>query len=581
MDKYQGLSISVCGLDQGGQQTIPGDYSLIHEDEQFYVMAVSAGSSGSRYFRSYQGARYAAEAAFNSLKVFASTVTGEALFADERTRERMIRQLEGSIIVGWGEKVRRHLAGNPFLPEEIDGVEDEKYKNGYRKGTDLEYAYRANIMAAVVTKEYCLVIRNGNGQCTVMEAGRQMEEPIPWNKKCTDSYSTSLCERSVLQDFRHYCAREVPPAVFLVTDGMCRCFEEPEEYHGYMEQLMQRALRNSSDAKEYLRVNLPELSRRGSHGDMCLAGVWHPAALREILISDGKREEEEGLWKEEEQRKQEEERRKREQEEAERLRREQEEEERRRREQEELSRIQREQEELERVRREQEALGRAVSEPISPEVVSEPAVKRRKRPPVLLLAAAAVAGAVFFLAGSGGSDKEETTAAVTEAEQSLEDKLETDSGNDEKESESIRQSLEESIKESLREEMEAQTTEESVEETAEEETMEETTEETGEEETEETTEEETTEEETTQPPATAPPATTAPPRTTAAPPPATAAPATTAPPPETAPPETAPPQTDPVPETPPAPPPTAPPETAADSGQSDIDAALQMMRPLQ
>ena len=278
MDKYQELSIFVCGSDHADKQALCEDYSAFRKDDHFSVIAVSAGGNESQYFRSYLGARFAVEAALDSLTAFASSVSKEMLFADKRTQTRLLRQLEGSIVINWNEKVNRHLENYPFQQEELDSVESDKHRQGYQEGVAPEYAYRANIAGAVVTDEYCLVIRDGNGECALIEKDGQLTDPLPVTRK-EDGYA--LCRPNAVREFSHCCSDSVPASIFLVTDGARRCFAKQEDYHAYLRELTQMLLRNPQDAKEYLKVDLPMLSRKGSHSDMCLAAVWSSGKLEE------------------------------------------------------------------------------------------------------------------------------------------------------------------------------------------------------------------------------------------------------------------------------------------------------------
>jgi len=238
-------------------------------------MAVSSGGKDSQYFRSYLGARFAAEAALEAMAgfagAFAPAISRRSLFADERTQARIIRQLEGSIIVSWRKKVQKHLECCPFQTKEIDAVEDFKYKKGYRNGTDLEYAYRANVMAALVTGEYCLVVRNGDGECSIIDRNQKVSEPVPWNEKCKENYSTSMCERTAIWEFRHFCSETVPAALFLMTGGLRGSLGQEADYHAYILQVFRKMAQSLADAEKYLNEKLPGLSRAGGHGDMCLA----------------------------------------------------------------------------------------------------------------------------------------------------------------------------------------------------------------------------------------------------------------------------------------------------------------------
>lgn len=658
MDKYQELSIFVCGSDHADKQALCEDYSAFRKDDDFSVIAVSSGGNESQYFRSYLGARFAVEAALDSLTAFASSVSKDKLFADKRTQTRLMRQLEGSIVVSWNEKVNRHLENYPFQQEELDSVESDKHRQGYQEGVHLEYAYWANVTAAVATDNYCLIIRGGNGECVLIEKDGKVTDPLPVTRK-EDSYA--LCRPNAAREFSYCCSDSVPSSIFLVTEGVRRCFPKQEDYHAYLLELTQMLLRNPNDGKEYLKADLPALSRKGSHDDMCLAAIWSSEKLGEgpaVLWKTDVEWERDAEWKRAVWSKSEAER-KRKEEEEERKRREEEEQERQKalKLAEKLIDAARQEaheaaakasiaaqqavdeksnvfpesdidakQAVEKAAQEamtaaaaasaeattaytvtdtasveaarkaavdackaaQEALDKAqrivreAAEKENQRIEAQKAEEARKKKQAALFkkmaaGAAAIALAAFLFGGKGDSDGDHR-AATTEAESSLEDKVETENQpetrNKEKESRG-RTELEESIRESIRQEsVLAASIKESLEEESRQESLaEESRQESLAEESRQAAlaEESNSQESETEPPeTTAPPKTKSAPRqTTAAPPQTTAHPQTA--PPETAPPETAPPETNPPqPETPPAPPPTQP-ETSAPAGQEERD----------
>ena len=287
MDKYQGLSVSARCAESIGQRGVSKDCVLIRQTATCQILTISTGEDGKQYFRSHIGACFAAEAALESMDVFASSVSKEMLFTDKGSESRLLRQLAGSIITGWRDRVKKDIEACPFRPEEISSVENIKYKENYKKGIDQEYAYRANVAGAVVARDYCLIIRNGDSECTVVETAfgtsDKLTEPVPWNKRCREYYSTSLCDMTAIREFRYCCLDVVPAAVFLVSGSLRRCFNRTEVYHIYLEQMALLLLENGTTGTKYLKKNLLELSQRGTHEDVCLVCAWSANALGNCL----------------------------------------------------------------------------------------------------------------------------------------------------------------------------------------------------------------------------------------------------------------------------------------------------------
>lgn len=278
MNKYQGLSVCASYPEKKGQEDQSKGCGSIYKNNEYAILAVSAGGKQEQYFRSHLGACFAAEAASDALCTFASSVTKDILFTDEKSMPRLMRQLEGSVIIRWKERVWTHLETCPFQPEEIKTVRDHKYKENYEKGIDLEYAYRANVTAAIVAKDYCLIIQNGDSECIIIKNRSRSEKilkaPVLWNNEWGRSYSDSICNKTALRGFRYCCLDTAPDAIFLVADSRYPYFDEMKGYSANLEQIIHELMRKGAEWENGLKERLVCLCRTEKLEYLCMACAW-------------------------------------------------------------------------------------------------------------------------------------------------------------------------------------------------------------------------------------------------------------------------------------------------------------------
>ena len=278
MDNYKAFHISVRGSEHTDQQALLEDCSGIYEDKGVRIAVTAGGRSDSPYFRSYIGAQFVRDTVLKSAAAFAKGIKGEDLLRDERSMEMLIRHLEGSIITGWQDQVHRHLESYPFQDEEIASIGDEpeyeKYIKAYKVKKNREYAYSATVVAVIVTEEYWLAIRNGNGSCAAIYEDESMQEPVPLYN---GTHLTSICDEKALWEFRHVCLQNIPKAVFISTQGIGKCFKDRESFHSFIRNnIVLRLVDKGEEYKDFLQTYLSELSRRGSREDMSMAVLWSP-----------------------------------------------------------------------------------------------------------------------------------------------------------------------------------------------------------------------------------------------------------------------------------------------------------------
>ena len=223
---YEAFSACATGASHIRRNKLCQDHAFHVKGPNFTLALVADVHGGDDYFRSDRGSRYASDSASRCITEFIETIgklypkIGKL---DEKKVNRLLCGLERSIIKKWHEKVEADYADEPFTPEEMDGL-SKRSRRQYLEGRDIERAYGTTLLAVAITDAYWFGIHIGDGKCVALYPDGSCDQPIPWDPACFLNVTTSLCDDSAADEFRHYfCPSDKKPgpvAVFAGTDGI-------------------------------------------------------------------------------------------------------------------------------------------------------------------------------------------------------------------------------------------------------------------------------------------------------------------------------------------------------------------------
>lgn len=304
--------------------------SLSAEDGRYHIAVVADGHGSSTCFRSEYGARAAVLVASECLRQFAGTVLAseetedrfyQDLFSNPRYRQMTIRQLTDTILAGWYDRILEDYENNPPSAEE-PGEGAAEYENGKSPA----HIYGTTLIAALQLPKCLLLLHQGDGRCEVFFPDGSVEQPVPWDARCEDAVTTSLCDEDAAESFRsHVIDLEAKPvmACYLGSDGVEDAYRDTYEALGgshvrmggvhtfYKALTCQLAKMGQAEFEAYLKELLPEFSangkfsRSGSGDDVSVAGIVDLDTILQFVAEyecDVKRYEleEELFWKEDE-----------------------------------------------------------------------------------------------------------------------------------------------------------------------------------------------------------------------------------------------------------------------------------------
>ena len=142
------------------------DSSLCWQEKKYDGIIISDGHGGEKYIRSATGSRFACEVGKEILSSFMETLENKrdfrrVFYTQSREREKMLSQLERSLIQRWNERVAADLADHPLDTDDRyraleDGDRAALVKSPVK-------AYGATFIAAVLTEDCFFVLKLGDG----------------------------------------------------------------------------------------------------------------------------------------------------------------------------------------------------------------------------------------------------------------------------------------------------------------------------------------------------------------------------------------------------------------------------------
>ena len=239
--------------------------------------------------RSAYGSRVAVEIAEDCLRTLAeSCLASEEVLVQwsaPRTARQMVKQLTDTIVSRWYLKIRQHLEEEPLTEEELRGA--GRYEEAYRSGTHLEHVYGTTLIAALQLPEYLLLIQQGDGRCDVFYTDGSVDQPIPWDDRCYENVTTSMCDEDVAASIRHCIIplkKHPVIACFIGSDGVEDSYSDMEGTHTFYRKVCGELVRRGTeDFETYLDEMLPEFSTAGSGDDVSVAGIVNTEAVEPFL----------------------------------------------------------------------------------------------------------------------------------------------------------------------------------------------------------------------------------------------------------------------------------------------------------
>ncbi len=280
MKDYFSFAHTSIGFSHIASKKVCQDYSMHLQNDVASVAVVSDGHGSSNFTRSDRGSKFACEVALEAVNEFLQDLSLYNM-ENDFLRDDIVTQLCKNILMRWNNRVDEDAAINPFTEEEVEKVAD-KYKARYLAGDAVEHAYGCTLILSIITNDFCLAIRNGDGQCVAVDRDGCFTTPIPWNDNCEFNVTTSLCDHEAIDNFRYYYSSSIPAAIFIGSDGVDDSYTSVDELYNLYRSLCLKALNEGPESiPTHLEALLPEITKRGSTDDVSIAGLINTTLLED------------------------------------------------------------------------------------------------------------------------------------------------------------------------------------------------------------------------------------------------------------------------------------------------------------
>lgn len=248
------------------------DYAANYDGEKVCIAVISDGHGDKKCFRSAQGAHIACDVSIGCVRKLIEN-SPSSCDAIRKSPDRIITELERTIIREWNNGVNNDLSINPITESELNGLPEDAVE-AIRSGHSLNKIYGCTLIMCVVIDGFWFGIHIGDGKCVVAMNNGLYTQPIPWDEVgCVGNRSTSICNSNSFAGFRYIYGTNVPTGLFVASDGIDESFDESGLNRCYytLGYWVQTLLKEELDSK--MDELLSQVTNNGSGDDVSIACI--------------------------------------------------------------------------------------------------------------------------------------------------------------------------------------------------------------------------------------------------------------------------------------------------------------------
>ena len=306
MKNYIIDNISICGFSHIRVNKECQDSSLSWKTDSYAAVIVCDGHGGEKYIRSADGSAIACEMGKRTIDEFMQSIYTKKMLSNAYSSDlnvgnydKLLSQLERAIIHRWNEEVIHNYTDLPLENDERWKALSDSDKKALQRSP--VKAYGTTFIASVLTKDFCFIIKLGDGNANLILNNKAVFSPEELADDTLQfNVTTSMCNSDADVMFRHYfCeiaddSENTVVGVLLSSDGVINCYRTEEAYHSFIENVYYAYGEDSvENAKAELIGVLNVLSERGSGDDLSIAIIRGEMTEEEKSQLKTKREQEE------------------------------------------------------------------------------------------------------------------------------------------------------------------------------------------------------------------------------------------------------------------------------------------------
>lgn len=281
--KYSGFAISTLGYTHKDGKC--QDNSSFFASSKMAICCVCDGHGSEPHFRSEIGSKIASNIGIEAIKEFVQS-NPKIENTNEKELLSYIKRLKEYIIYKWNEETLKNFNSYPLSVEEMTHLKEED-KAEYQSSLSISNyrrIYGTTFIAGVITSNFWLILQLGDGDAVLLDE-RGLYMPMPKDENLMFQYTTSLCEKNAIENFRHAYGYSTPIAMILSTDGLKNSFLNETYFLNLYKEILQDAkIEEISSLQKGLEEDLPVLSKKGSGDDISFALAFDKNRLDEYKL---------------------------------------------------------------------------------------------------------------------------------------------------------------------------------------------------------------------------------------------------------------------------------------------------------
>lgn len=252
------------------------DYAATYDGEKVCIAVISDGHGDKKCFRSAQGANIACDVSIGCVRKLIES-SPSSCDAIRKSPDRIITELERTIIREWNNGVNNDLSINPITESELSDLPEDAVE-AIRSWQSLNKIYGCTLIMCVVIDSFWFGIHIGDGKCVVAMNNGLYTQPISWDEVgCVGNRSTSICNSNSFAGFRYVYGTDIPTGLFVASDGIDESFDESGLNRCYytLGYWVQTLSKEELDSK--MDELLTQVTNNGSGDDVSIACILSTA----------------------------------------------------------------------------------------------------------------------------------------------------------------------------------------------------------------------------------------------------------------------------------------------------------------
>ena len=235
----------------------------VFQSNELSIIAVADGHGSAKYTHSHLGSKFATVVAINILKKLFSNTKNLTLSQIKHLAEERVPV---TITRCWQDKINAYI-------EDMGKSQSFRYSNKNLFKVENEFLFFGTTLLVTLVLPQCTVYwQIGDGDIIILNTNKQLNRPIPIDKRLLGNETTSLCNEKPWFDFQCcFQPNNRPQLIMLASDGYSNSFVDNENFEQAVADIAHLI---ETEGEIWVNANLhdwlQEASEKGSGDDISI-----------------------------------------------------------------------------------------------------------------------------------------------------------------------------------------------------------------------------------------------------------------------------------------------------------------------